>query len=107
MCCNSRAAPGPGRSNCARGSRSFDFVIPGREANPESRDSGSGPSDHPGMTGEIISGNSNMKSSNAFDTVVYVATGLTGQLVAEYLASHYRDDAQLKWAMAGRNLDKL
>jgi tRNA dimethylallyltransferase len=26
-------------------------VIPGREANPESRDSGSGPSDHPGMTG--------------------------------------------------------
>jgi tRNA dimethylallyltransferase len=25
-------------------------VIPGREANPESRDSGSGPSDHPGMT---------------------------------------------------------
>src|ERR1700682_5225985 len=26
------------------------IVIPGREANPESRDSGSGPSDHPGMT---------------------------------------------------------
>jgi tRNA dimethylallyltransferase len=25
-------------------------VIPGREANPESRDSGSGPADHPGMT---------------------------------------------------------
>jgi len=27
------------------------FVIPGRveDANPESRDSGSGPSDHPGM----------------------------------------------------------
>ncbi|MCA1458490.1 tRNA (adenosine(37)-N6)-dimethylallyltransferase MiaA [Bradyrhizobium sp. BRP22] len=28
----------------------LDAVIPGREANPESRDSGSGPSDHPGMT---------------------------------------------------------
>jgi tRNA dimethylallyltransferase len=27
-----------------------EAVIPGREANPESRDSGSGPSDHPGMT---------------------------------------------------------
>ena len=26
------------------------IVIPGREANPESGDSGSGPSDHPGMT---------------------------------------------------------
>src|ERR1700688_2333069 len=31
------------------------FVIPGRCAasNPEPRDSGSGPSDHPGMTGEV------------------------------------------------------
>src|SRR5687767_12715847 len=27
-----------------------EAVIPGREANPGSRDSGSGPSDHPGMT---------------------------------------------------------
>ncbi len=48
-----------------------------------------------------------MKSSNVFDIVVYGATGFTGQLVAEYLASHYRNDGQLKWAMAGRNLDKL
>jgi short subunit dehydrogenase-like uncharacterized protein len=48
-----------------------------------------------------------MKSSSKFDTVVYGATGFTGQLVAEYLASHYRDDKQLKWAMAGRSLDKL
>src|SRR5437016_1403367 len=29
---------------------SLSAVIPGREANPESRDSGSGPSGHPGMT---------------------------------------------------------
>ena len=28
----------------------LEVVIPGREANPESRDSGFGPSDHPGMT---------------------------------------------------------
>jgi short subunit dehydrogenase-like uncharacterized protein len=48
-----------------------------------------------------------MKSSNAFDVVVYGATGFTGQLVAEYLASHYKSDGALKWAMAGRNLDKL
>jgi short subunit dehydrogenase-like uncharacterized protein len=48
-----------------------------------------------------------MKSSNVFDVVVYGATGFTGQLVAEYLASQYKNDRQLKWAMAGRSLDKL
>ncbi len=48
-----------------------------------------------------------MKSSSKFDIVVYGATGFTGQLVAEYLATHYRNDASLKWAMAGRSLDKL
>ncbi len=48
-----------------------------------------------------------MKPSSKFDIVVYGATGFTGQLVAEYLASHYRGDKQLRWAMAGRSLDKL
>jgi short subunit dehydrogenase-like uncharacterized protein len=48
-----------------------------------------------------------MKSSSNFDIVVYGATGFTGQLVAEYLAARYRNDASLKWAMAGRSLDKL
>lgn len=48
-----------------------------------------------------------MKSSSKFDIVVYGATGFTGRLVAEYLASHYKGDKQLKWAMAGRSLDKL
>jgi short subunit dehydrogenase-like uncharacterized protein len=48
-----------------------------------------------------------MNSSSKFDIVVYGATGFTGRLVAEYLASHYRGDRQLKWAMAGRSMDKL
>jgi short subunit dehydrogenase-like uncharacterized protein len=48
-----------------------------------------------------------MTASSKFDIVVYGATGFTGQLVAEYLATHYRGDDQLKWAMAGRSLDKL
>ncbi len=48
-----------------------------------------------------------MKSSSKFDIVVYGATGFTGQLVAEYLASHYKGDKQLRWAMAGRSLEKL
>ena len=46
-------------------------------------------------------------SSSKFDIVVYGATGFTGQLVAEYLAEHYKGDASLKWAMAGRSKDKL
>ena len=46
-------------------------------------------------------------SSSKFDIVVYGATGFTGQLVAEYLASTYKGDAGLKWAMAGRSHDKL
>ncbi len=45
--------------------------------------------------------------SSKFDIVVYGATGFTGQLVAEYLAEHYRNDKNLKWAMAGRSLEKL
>jgi short subunit dehydrogenase-like uncharacterized protein len=45
--------------------------------------------------------------SSKFDIVVYGATGFTGQLVAEYLAEHYRGDRDLRWAMAGRSLDKL
>jgi short subunit dehydrogenase-like uncharacterized protein len=45
--------------------------------------------------------------SSKFDIVVYGATGFTGQLVAEYLAANYRGDRDLKWAMAGRSLDKL
>jgi short subunit dehydrogenase-like uncharacterized protein len=48
-----------------------------------------------------------MSSSSKFDIVVYGATGFTGQLVAEYLAAQYKNDKQLKWAMAGRSLDKL
>jgi short subunit dehydrogenase-like uncharacterized protein len=48
-----------------------------------------------------------MTSSPTFDIIVYGATGFTGQLVAEYLATHYRSDTRLKWAMAGRSLDKL
>jgi short subunit dehydrogenase-like uncharacterized protein len=45
--------------------------------------------------------------SSKFDIVVYGATGFTGQLVAEYLAAHYKADSGLNWAMAGRSKDKL
>src|SRR6201995_5885469 len=51
-------------------------------------------------------GTEGMSLTPKFDIIVYGATGFTGQLVAEYLASDYRDGA-LKWAMAGRSLEKL
>lgn len=48
-----------------------------------------------------------MTSSPAeFDIVVYGASGFTGRLVAEYLAARY-SDGDLKWAIAGRDLDRL
>lgn len=40
-----------------------------------------------------------------FDLVVFGATGFTGRLVAEYL--HLSGAAGARWAIAGRNLDKL
>jgi short subunit dehydrogenase-like uncharacterized protein len=46
-------------------------------------------------------------SSSKFDIIVYGATGFTGRLVAEYLATQYRGDGNLKWAMAGRSREKL
>src|ERR1700759_3154493 len=51
-------------------------------------------------------GTEGMSLTPKFDIIVYGATGFTGQLVAEYLASDYRDGA-LKWAMAGRSMEKL
>ncbi|GJL95802.1 MAG: saccharopine dehydrogenase [Hyphococcus sp.] len=42
-----------------------------------------------------------------FDIIVYGASGFTGRLVAEYLSKQYKDDADLKWAMAGRSEEKL
>lgn len=45
-------------------------------------------------------------SSRPFHITVFGATGFTGRLVAEYLAT-CADSAHLKWAIAGRNPAKL
>ena len=42
-----------------------------------------------------------------FDLIVYGATGYTGCLIAEYLATSYRGDDAPSWAIAGRSTDKL
>ena len=41
-----------------------------------------------------------------YDVVLYGATGFTGKLVADYLASH-PSGSEFSWAIAGRNLKKL
>jgi short subunit dehydrogenase-like uncharacterized protein len=45
------------------------------------------------------------RAERAFDVVLFGATGFTGRLTAEYLARHAPDG--LRWALAGRNPDKL
>lgn len=45
--------------------------------------------------------------SKSLDIVVHGATGFTGRLVAEYLAQDYGAGSGLRWALSGRNLDRL
>lgn len=45
--------------------------------------------------------------SRDFDIIVWGATGFTGTLVASYLLRRYGVDGDLRWAIAGRNKDKL
>jgi short subunit dehydrogenase-like uncharacterized protein len=45
-----------------------------------------------------------MPNVRAFDVVLFGATGFTGELTAEYLA---KNGGKLRWALAGRNVEKL
>lgn len=46
-------------------------------------------------------------SEREFDVVLMGATGFTGRLVAEHLLRRHGYGGELKWALAGRSLDKL
>jgi short subunit dehydrogenase-like uncharacterized protein len=46
-------------------------------------------------------------SDREFDVVVFGASGFTGRLVAEHLLTRYGRDGELRWAIAGRNPEKL
>lgn len=48
-----------------------------------------------------------MAHGREFDIAVYGASGFTGRLVAEYLSQRYGHGSGVRWAMAGRSLDKL
>ncbi len=46
-------------------------------------------------------------SDREFDVVIFGASGYTGKLVAEYMQDQYGDDQSIKYAIAGRNTEKL
>ena len=48
-----------------------------------------------------------MSQSREFDVIVWGATGFTGRLVAEYLLETYGAGGELRWALGGRNRQKL
>lgn len=48
-----------------------------------------------------------MNSSRTYDVIIWGASGFTGRLVAQYLHNTYGSNGVLKWAMAGRNMEKL
>ena len=45
------------------------------------------------------------RADRAYDIVLYGATGFVGELTAEYLAGNAPEG--LRWAIAGRNAEKL
>ncbi|MEQ1439738.1 saccharopine dehydrogenase NADP-binding domain-containing protein [Fontimonas sp. SYSU GA230001] len=49
----------------------------------------------------------NRKNERSLDVVVYGAASFVGQLLTRYLAQRHGNDGTLKWALAGRNRDKL
>jgi len=48
-----------------------------------------------------------MSEQNEFNVIIFGASGFTGRLVAEYMHKQYGQDKGVRWAMAGRNADKL
>ena len=44
--------------------------------------------------------------SKPFDIILFGATGFTGQLIAKYISEHAEKE-QIKWAIAGRDKEKL
>ena len=45
-------------------------------------------------------------NNKKYDLIVYGASGFTGQLICEYLSDH-KDVSNLKWAISGRDIEKL
>ena len=41
-----------------------------------------------------------------YDIIIWGATGFTGQLVVDYMSKNYAN-SNVRWAVAGRNTEKL
>ena len=48
-----------------------------------------------------------MSDKREFDIIIWGASGFTGRLVAEYMLQKYGANGSVKWAMGGRNAEKL
>ena len=48
-----------------------------------------------------------MSKEREFDVVIWGSSGFTGSLVSEYIFKNYSKSKNLKWAIAGRNSNKL
>ena len=49
----------------------------------------------------------NAKTDRDYDLIVWGASGFTGRLVVEYLAARYPQGNPVRWAVGGRNREKL
>ena len=47
------------------------------------------------------------KKAPAYDLIVFGATSFVGQILTRYLVTQYGNDADLRWALAGRSIGKL
>jgi len=47
-----------------------------------------------------------MTKEREFDVILWGGTGFTGSLVVEYIYNNYKNKS-LKWAIAGRSIEKL
>jgi short subunit dehydrogenase-like uncharacterized protein len=54
-----------------------------------------------------VSSSTAPRASRSLDVLVWGATGFTGKLVAEFLLRTYGVDGRLRWALGGRNREKL
>lgn len=55
----------------------------------------------------LLTEEDDMVDQREFDIVVWGATGWVGRRVTQHLATRYGSDGPLRWAMAGRNEEKL
>lgn len=51
--------------------------------------------------------NNTVSNARQYDLVVWGASGFTGKLVVEYLQHQYSNGGNIRWAIAGRNREKL